>query len=176
MRKTGNLGRQRLIQGQKMADWRPRAAGPSYISGPFAPPIHFRVLPLEFKGPGLSPSPAQGLPPPPPSGSAGYFPSLARLPHKRQLPASLASRVRTGILVLQLLTGRRPTTNTDGEAGAALHVWSDRRESLSGPDTQGADRLSVRPLSRNVRTRSGTVATARTELRERRVALSLSNN
>lgn len=44
--KTANSGRQTLTQGQKMADWRPRAAGPSHISGPFAPPIHFRIHPL----------------------------------------------------------------------------------------------------------------------------------
>lgn len=99
-----NSGRQRLIQGQKMADWRPRAAGPSYIAGPFAPPIHFRILPLEFKGPGPSPKPTQGYPPPAPPGSTGYLSSLVCLPRRKQLFATLASRVR--ILALQVLTGR----------------------------------------------------------------------
>lgn len=56
----GNLESQKPIQGQKMADWRPRAAGPLYIPEPFAPPFHFRILPLEFKGPGLCSSPVQG--------------------------------------------------------------------------------------------------------------------
>lgn len=115
-----NSGHQRLIQGQKMADWRPRAAGSSYIPGPFAPPIHFRILPLEFKGPGPRPKPTQGYPPPAPSGSAGYLSSLVCLPRRKQLFASLASRVRTRILALQLLTGRWPAASRK-EASAALH-------------------------------------------------------
>lgn len=123
VRKTRrNSGRQRLVQGQKMADWRPRAVGSSYIAGPFAPPIHFRILPLEFKGPGPNPKPTQGYPPPAPPGSTGYLSSLVCLPRRKQLFASLASRVR--ILALQLLTGRWPAASKK-EASAALRVWSE---------------------------------------------------
>lgn len=78
----GNLGRQRPIQRQKMADWRPRAAGPLYIPEPFAPPIHFRILPLEFKGPGLCPSPAQGHPRPCRLVLRGTFPPWPAFPQK----------------------------------------------------------------------------------------------
>lgn len=121
----GNFGSQRLICGQKMADWRPRAVGPSYISGPFIPPIHFRILPLEFKGPELSLISPKDTPTVA-SGFTGYLSCLALFPPKKQLPTFLASRVRrTGILVLQLLTRRQPATSTKGEAGAALHVWSE---------------------------------------------------
>lgn len=78
-----------LVQGQKMADWRPRAVGSSYIAGPFAPPIHFRILPSSLKGQDPVPKPTQGYPPPAPPGSTGYLSSLVCLPRGKQLFASL---------------------------------------------------------------------------------------
>lgn len=84
MRKTEGIWRARhLFRDRKWQIGDPARLGPPYIPGPFATPIHFRVLLLKLKGQDLAPLWPEDTPRPRRLALRGYLSSLVCLSPKK---------------------------------------------------------------------------------------------